>query len=83
MKQSWVKGVTPEKAAIIKADYVGSAGARIRLTDMLIDKIRVATTMKLRKEGYLSPNWAYTQADTIGYERAISEVISLISDISE
>lgn len=83
MKQSWVKGVTPERVAIIKADYVGSAGARIRLVEMLNDKIRVSTTLKRKKEGYDSPNWAYAQADMIGYERAISEVISLISDISE
>ena len=83
MKQGWIKGATPEKVAIIKADYVGSAGARIRLAEMLNDKIRISTTVKRKKEGYDSPNWAYTQADAIGYERALSEVISLISDISE
>lgn len=83
MKQSWTKGTTPEKAAIIKADYVGSAGARIRLVELLQDKIRVSTTIKRKKEGYDAPNWAYAQADTIGYERALQEVISLISDISE
>lgn len=83
MKQSWVKGVLAENIAIIKEDYVASAGARARLVDILMDKIRVSTTVKLQKEGYLSANWAYAQADTIGYERAIYEVISLISDISE
>ncbi|MFZ3043585.1 MAG: hypothetical protein WA058_00535 [Minisyncoccia bacterium] len=83
MKQGWIKGTTPERAAIIKADYAGSAGARIRLTEMLNDKIRISTTVKRKKEGYDSPNWAYVQADVIGYERALSEVISLISDISE
>jgi hypothetical protein len=83
MKQSWIKGLTPERVAIAKADYVGSAGARIRLEEMLRDKIRVSSTMKRKKEGYDSPNWAYTQADVIGYERALFEVISLISDVSE
>ena len=83
MKQGWIKGATPEKVAIIKADYVGSAGARMRLTEMLNDKIRISTTVKRKKEGYDSPNWAYVQADVIGYERALSEIISLISDVSE
>jgi len=80
VKQSWLKGLTPEKTKIVQADFVGSAGARIRLVEMLQDKIRVSDAVKRKKESYDSPNWAYLQADAIGYERAILEIISLISD---
>jgi len=80
MKQNWIKGQTPEIAAIIKSDYASSIGARKRLEELLLDKIRISTTVKRKKEGYDSPNWAYAQADVIGYERALQEVISLISD---
>lgn len=31
------------------------------------------------KDGYNSPNWAYNQADLIGYRRAIKEMIALMS----
>lgn len=83
MKQSWIKNLSPENARMAEDDYKGSAGARIRLTEMLQDKLRVANTMKIKKDGYELPNWAFMQADYNGYERALQEVISLISDISE
>lgn len=80
MKSSWTKGKTPEQSKIIFADFIGSLGIRIRLEELLLDKVRLVNTLKRRKEGYDSPNWAYAQADIIGYERALFEVISLISD---
>jgi hypothetical protein len=83
MKQSWTKNLTPEKAAIIKADYVVSLGARRRLVELVNDKLRVCSSVKRSKESYDSPNWPYLQADAVGYERALFEIISLISDKDE
>ena len=47
---------------------------------MLEDKCSASTKTSRSKDGYDSANWAYLQADARGYERALQEVISLISD---
>lgn len=83
MKASWINGQTEEQAAIIRADFIVSLGARRRLETLIQDKVRVVNTTRRSKEGYNSPNWPYVQADAIGYERALCEVISLISDLNE
>ena len=83
MKQSWTQGLTPEKVKIVSSDYVGSAGMRIRLKELLDKKIKTSQAVARKKDGYEVANWAYLQADSIGYERALIEVISLISEINE
>lgn len=79
MKTSIVGNLKGVQASDMEMEYIGSQLLRRRLVELLMDK---QTTMlkKRRGEGnYDSPNWALLQADAVGYERAISEVISLIS----
>jgi hypothetical protein len=78
MKTVWTAGLTPEQTTEIKKDFVGSAILRKRLTAILEGKTSSSRDASMTKDGYANPNWAYLQADARGYERALSEVISLL-----
>lgn len=81
MKTVWLKGITnPDQKREVRQEYIKSAPTRIRLKEMLEDKIASARNQSRKESSYESPNWALMQADTIGYERALSEVISIIFD---
>jgi hypothetical protein len=84
MKLGWTSGCSPEQTQIIRSDFKGSIYIRKRLESILRDKIVSASTFTRKKENYALASWPYLQADAVGYERALLEVISLISDeISE
>lgn len=78
MKTTWTKGLTPEQETELRKDFVGSIILRKRLKELLEEKSKSSRDATLSKKCYETPNWAYLQADAIGYERAISEIISLI-----
>lgn len=80
MKQSWTQGVDKELSKVIREQFVGSKALRKQMVAILERKALAANKSSLRKEGYESPSWAYDQADYIGYQRALQEIISLISD---
>ena len=82
MKKSWTQGLDEQKSVEIKQDFKGCFPTRKRLSELLKVKIDAANTASLNKDNYSSPSWAMYQADKIGYERALIEVISLISDDS-
>ena len=78
MKQSWTNGLIAERAIQIKADFKGSYGLRERLAELILDKINSSNKNTRNKDHYEKAGWAYLQADAVGYERALNEVISLI-----
>lgn len=80
MKSSWFKGLNSDLEKEIRGDYASSRVTRHRLRDMLEEKIKTSRNTALNKEGYDVANWALKQADLIGYERALKDVIELISD---
>lgn len=82
MKASWTQGLTKEQGDILRQDFVSSIALRMRLNDMLVVKQEECRKAARSKLTYENPNWAYVQADAIGYERAISDIISLILDKS-
>lgn len=79
MKTIWTKGLNEEQIVQLKQDFVGGALLRERLSKLLEEKQDSSVKRSRSEDGYSNPNWAYQQADARGYERAISEVISLIS----
>jgi hypothetical protein len=79
MKVSWTQGQTKERASEITKDFTSSLLIRKRLEELLTKKIDLSNAESRAKSTYDSPNWAYVQADARGYERALSDVISLIS----
>lgn len=77
MKSSMIKGLSTEEKAAFKILFDKSLLLRLRYKDVLTEKLRVSRDKSEAKDGYDSPNWALTQADQIGYNRAISELINL------
>jgi hypothetical protein len=80
MKSSWTAGLTPEQKERLVSDFLVSAGMRERLAELLKDKITSLHRDNLSRNKYESPSWALVQADGTGYERAMNEIISLISN---
>lgn len=80
MKTVWTKGVEPESSKEIETQFKASAVIRRRLAELLKDKYATADKSRLVKDSYDSPNWAFKQADVVGYHRAISEILSLLED---
>lgn len=78
MKTTITKGLEAEKAKEVKAEFLSSAILRERLRHLLNEKITTNRTATTSKDAYGIPNWAYLQADAVGYERALNEVISLL-----
>ena len=59
--------------------YNSSPLLRERLAYIIEGKIKSRHTRGLSLDEFDSPSWAYKQADKNGYERALLEIIELIS----
>lgn len=79
MKTVWVNGLDAEKKVEMKKEFNSSSLLRERLSALLTDKKRSNRKKNTLETAYDNPNWAFLQADSVGYERALEEVISLIS----
>lgn len=80
MKTSITAGLSPADEFNVKGEYLGSPVLRKRLVELLLKKQEQSYKERISKTTYESPNWGLIQADGVGYERAINELISLISD---
>lgn len=80
MKTSWTKGLSKEQTEDIKYHFKEGKYLRNKLQKMLEDKLSLAEKASVATELYESPNWAAKQADTVGYKRALYEIISLLED---
>jgi len=79
MKTAWTKGVSKDAADELRKEFVAASRFRERLRHLLDEKSNSKRTETLASNGYENPNWALVQADAIGYEKALKEIISLIS----
>ena len=82
MKTTWTKGLNAEQKKEISASFNACADIRSRLTDLINEKIATKRKDAVSVDKYSSPSWAYLQADAVGYERAMNEIISLLSSTS-
>lgn len=80
MKTVWTNGLTPDNKEDMRNAFKASGRLRERLTQIIEDKINAANKVRITKDLYDQANWAYLQADAVGYERALQEVISLIEE---
>lgn len=78
MKASIVAGLKAQEADEITSEYLGSQMLRKRLVELLESKQELMLKKRRGEESYDSPNWSLLQADGVGYERAINEIISLL-----
>ena len=79
MKSILTAGLPDERSKEVSEEFKRSSLLRERLIDILRQKNETNRTNVRQKSSYESPSWAYIQADAIGYERAIYELINLIS----
>lgn len=80
MKQSWTSGLDKELAVDVKQNFKESLVMRKRLQELLLEKVADSQKVGRSKTAYNNPNWPYVQADHRGYERALHEIIDLISE---
>lgn len=79
MKTTWIKGLEGREKEEMEASFSSSAGLRLRGIEICREKIEVCRKASISSDAYNSPNWAYKQADAVGYERALQEIINLFS----
>lgn len=80
MIDSWTRGLEAQLVIDVTQNFKESGVMRRRLKQMLMDKIEETRAASLTKEKYDCPNWAYLQADAVGYERALKYLISVIEN---
>jgi len=81
MKTTWFKGVEDEQnKEDIRSSFKSSLVTRRRLAEILEGKVAEKLKSDQSIEGYDCPNWAYKVADSQGYNRAMNEIISLITE---
>lgn len=80
MKSVWTAGLEPDIAKEIVGDFKSSLLVRKRMKKLLEDKIEANRKTLRDKMNYDNASWAYQQADGVGYERALFEIISLIEE---
>lgn len=78
MKQSLTQGLEGLQASEIEVEWQHSQVLRRRLVALLNKKQEDMLKKRRSESVYDSPNWSLLQADAVGYERAMSEIISLL-----
>lgn len=79
MKTVLLKGMDEQKADEMRQMFAASAHVRNRVIEILQEKIATNNKITRSKDSYNIANWAYLQADAVGYERAMQEVCSLLT----
>lgn len=65
----------PAERDRFKKDVESSEKVLDRLKEICYTKVKVESSL----EDYDSPSWAYRQADQLGYNRAIKEIMEICS----
>lgn len=78
MKTAWTAGLEKDVAKEVRADFISAHLLRKRLTQLLNDKIETKRAAIRKDQSYDKANWHNYVADAIGYERALTEAISLL-----
>lgn len=79
MKTIITKGLPKDEAGEIKSAFLSAVRLRRRLVTLLDDKIDSHFRAQFNRDNYESPSWSLQQADSMGYVRALQEVVSLLS----
>lgn len=78
MKTSLTSGLNESDKSLFTQEFKSSPFLRKQISSVLSKKIDSYYVGMRDKSGYESPNWALSQADSIGYTRALNEIISLL-----
>lgn len=80
MLVSWTKGLDKELARDVKENFLHSSVIRKRLGVLIRNKMEENLKNQLLKGSYDTPNWSQLQADAVGYNRALQEILKLIEE---
>lgn len=82
MNTAWTKGIKKDTQyhTDVRAAFKEAVLLRKRLGEILSDKFESNATSRLSATSYENAGWAYTQADAVGYARAIKEILTLLED---
>lgn len=84
MKVSLLKGLnTEQQKEEMGLIFSHSSLLRKQIAKVLLDKVNTNNTATRTKDAYGISNWAFLQADAVGYERAMREVVALLSNEEE
>lgn len=78
MKTALKAGLTTTQKEELEKDFNSCPLLREQLIKICEKKANAIRIDARGKEGYDSPNWAFKQADAVGYERALHEIMSLL-----
>lgn len=78
MKTSLSKGLNDKDREELELNFAHSSLVRKTVAKVLLEKIDTNNKVTRTKDAYGISNWAFLQADAVGYERALREVISLL-----
>lgn len=77
----WFDGLSPKETELLKGQLDSYLAHRLKT--ILTRWKTAAESNSLSKQAYENPNWAYKQADTVGYTRALNEVTTLLTITKE
>ena len=80
MKSTWLDGLEEDQKKELKGDFISSQLVRKRLGKLINDKIETNRTGIRKKENYEVAHFPALVADSIGYERALVEILSLLEN---
>lgn len=79
MKIAITKGLNAEEADEMRQSFSHAVHLRKRIIKLLNEKVAASNRVTRSKDAYGISNWAYLQADAVGYERAMQEVVGLLT----
>jgi len=80
LKTSLLKGLDEKDKKEMKGLFIEAHRLRKLFIERLNEKKADTQAVRLSKNNYDSPSWAYEQAEFNGYERAINELTSILED---
>lgn len=79
LKNAWLSDFKDEQVRTLMRQQIAASSPVLERLMAIIDGMAAsAEAAHLSKGGYDSPNWAYMQADHIGYMRALKEIKELL-----
>lgn len=80
MKASILHGLNEADKTELRGMYLHSLRLRKRLVELMENKRQAHFKAQTNRDNYAEANWAYAQADAMGYCRGLQEAISLLDD---
>lgn len=80
MKSILFKGLNTQEEKELRGDFISSNLLRKRICVILNEKINASNKTLRQLANYEDASWAYKQADGCGYQRALDEVINILTD---